>query len=128
MDEAEGPSSDPMLDDSFEVPATPTGGQMSDMIVDALIVAGVRKGDAKSYAKKVMKHNKSDFIEIYGRGAIVDAANGPHRSLNVRGLDALDLTTLKKSGTHWDFSRMKESICDIRRDKCSCGMLRHRVD
>ena len=25
MDEAEGPSSDPMLDDGFEVPDTPTG-------------------------------------------------------------------------------------------------------
>ena len=74
MDEAEGPSSDPMLDDGFEVPDTPTGDPMTDMIVDALIIAGVRKRDAENYAKDVKKHNKSNFIEVYGRGAIMDAA------------------------------------------------------
>ena len=30
------------------------------------------------------------------------------RSRNVHGLDALDLTTLNKSGAHWDLSRKKD--------------------
>ena len=42
---------------------------------------------------------------VYGRGNIVTAANGPHKSLDVEGLSALDLATTKSNGEHWDFSR-----------------------
>ena len=68
MDDAEESPPEPMLDDSFEVPIAPTGDQMSDMIVDALIVVDVRKEDAKDYAVSAMNHDKSNFIDVYGRG------------------------------------------------------------
>ena len=86
--------------------SAPTLERKFDMLVDALMLAGVRKDTAQGYAASVMKREKNDptFIEVYGRGGIVSASNGPHKSLNIKGLDALDLTTLKKSGDHWDFS------------------------
>ena len=105
MDEAE-----PMLDDVAIAPPTPTDGQMSDMLIDALVLAGVRERTAHEYASAVMELEKTSptFIEVYGRGNVVAAANGPRNSLNVKGLDAIDLTTLKKSGDHWDFSFKRE--------------------
>jgi len=45
---------------------------------------------------------------VYGRGKIVTAANAPRKSLDGKGRDALDLTTLKKSGGHWGFSRNRD--------------------
>ena len=62
MDEVQGPPSEPKLDDSFEVPTTPTSGQMSDTFFDALILAGVRKEDAKDYAVSVMKNESSASV------------------------------------------------------------------
>ena len=46
-------------------------------------------------------------MEVYGRGAIVDMANARARSLNIDGLDALDIRTLKHDGTAWDFDTPK---------------------
>ena len=48
------------------------------------------------------------FIEVYGQGRILEAAHGCRRNLNVRGLDALDLRTCKKDGTHWDFNLVSD--------------------
>ena len=44
-------------------------------------------------------------MELYGRGAVVDMANARARSLNIEGLDALDLRTLKPDGSAWDFTK-----------------------
>ena len=38
------------------------------------------------------------FIEIYGRVHIVDASNDLRRNLNVTGLHALDIRTVKPNG------------------------------
>jgi len=66
---------------------------MSGMVVDALVLAGVREHDARDVACE-----DPTLMEMYGRGKIVTAANVRRKSLDVKGLDALDLTTLKKSG------------------------------
>ena len=39
------------------------------------------------------------FMEIYGRGKILEAAHGCRRNLNIHGLDALDLRTCKPDGS-----------------------------
>ena len=44
------------------------------------------------------------FIELYGRGSILEAAHGCRRNLNLQGLGALDLRTNKPGGTPWDFN------------------------
>ena len=44
---------EPMLDIDREIsPPTPTGEQMSDMVIDALMLAGVRDTDALDFARK----------------------------------------------------------------------------
>ena len=47
-------------------------------------------------------------MEIYGRGAILDAAHGCRRNLNVSGLDALDLRTNKPDGSPWNFNKRSD--------------------
>ena len=44
------------------------------------------------------------FFEVYGRGAIAQAASENWRNLNVTGLHVLDLRTVREDGTHWDLS------------------------
>ena len=48
------------------------------------------------------------FMELYGRGAILEASHGCRRNLNISGLDALDLRTCKKDGTPWDFNKSSD--------------------
>ena len=42
-------------------------------------------------------------MEFYGSGRLVEAAAARRRALNLRGLAALDLRTLRPDGTPWDF-------------------------
>ena len=44
------------------------------------------------------------FIELYGRGKIMEAAHGCRRNLNLHGLNALDLRTAKADGSPWNFN------------------------
>ena len=44
-------------------------------------------------------------MELDGRGAIVNDANGACRALNLEGLDALDIRTVNPSGQSWDFNK-----------------------
>ena len=44
------------------------------------------------------------FMELYGRGKLIEAAHGCRRNLNLHGLDALDLRTCMDDGTPWDFN------------------------
>ena len=46
---------------------------------------------------------KPTFIEVYGRGKIVEASHNLRRNLNVEGLDALDIRTCKPDGSPWNF-------------------------
>ena len=49
------------------------------MMIDVLMLAGVREKPARRYAASAMQLQKEHptFIEAYGRGGIVTAANGP---------------------------------------------------
>ena len=42
------------------------------------------------------------FIEVYGRGKLLDAAHGCRRNLGLRGFAALDLRTCKPDATAWN--------------------------
>ena len=103
--------SEPMSDDGppslVDDDDTPTLEQVSDIMIDALTLAGVRERTAREYASAAVRHERDSptCVEVYGRGNIVAAANGPHKSLNVEGLSALDLAITKSNGEHWDFSR-----------------------
>ena len=43
------------------------------------------------------------FVDVYGRGGLMDMANSKRRNLNVVGLDAFDLRTCEPCGGPWDF-------------------------
>ena len=47
-------------------------------------------------------------MEIYGRGAVMDAARGSRRNLNLTGLGALDLRTRKPNGETRNFDRAED--------------------
>ena len=49
------------------------------------------------------KKTKGTFLEMYGQGRMVIAAHRRRRALNLEGLGAFDLGTLKPDGTPWDF-------------------------
>ena len=51
---------------------------------------------------------KPSFVEVYGRGSIVDMAQGPRRDLNISGLNALDIRTRKPNGQKWDFNKASD--------------------
>ena len=51
---------------------------------------------------------KHTFLEVYGRGSILEAAHGCRRNLNLEGIDALDIRTCKHDGSPWDFTRAKD--------------------
>ena len=57
---------------------------------NALIAAGTHREAAKGFVKSVMSNTvPGNFVELYGRGAIVQEANKQRRRLNVEGFDAL---------------------------------------
>ena len=96
-------------------------------LMDVLQCLGVAAEDACCFAAYVVKNKprfehlrktfeeqqqlvhaisevKPTFMELYGRGKLVEASHGCRRNLNVAGLDALDLRTCKADGTAWDFN------------------------
>lgn len=76
-----------------------------DRMVSYLVTAGVPRDVAKSKVCAMMsKRPAATFMEVYGRGAIVQCANQARRDLNLQGLCAMDLRTTKPDGTPWDFS------------------------
>ena len=89
--------------------------QDTEAMVDALLLAGVDPNAAKTYAKrfvcpvnsKMMKEknnidSSATFIEVFGSGNICRQANKVRRNLNLKGLAAMDLRTLRENGTPWD--------------------------
>lgn len=61
------------------------------------------------------------FIEVYGRGNMVDMAHSKRRDLNLQGLDALDILTTKPDGALLDFNKASDRKLakDIVIDKAS---------
>jgi len=75
-------------------------------MTDSLVLAGVDQAEAKMFAAKVTGSIKSEtFFEVFGRGSIVEEALKNRRNLNIKGLHAMDLRTVRNDGTAWDFSK-----------------------
>lgn len=87
-------------------------------MVDALQILGVDPVDATRHVVNIIhKHRasrKPTFIEMYGRGNIVQMANGTARNLNLTGLAALELRTPKPSGEPWDFRQRSDRVLAYR--------------
>ena len=76
-----------------------------EAMVDHLKVLGVPDQIARDKIMSMRSQRPAaTFTEVYGGGAIVDCANHARRSLNLKGLRALDLRTTKPDGTPWDFT------------------------
>ena len=81
----------------------------SDSMMDYLISSGVDPVVAKHRLNAMTAPKPTaTFMEVYGRGAIVECANRARRDLNIEGLDAMDLRTNKEDGTPWDFSQRND--------------------
>ena len=74
-------------------------------LIMALIKSGVDYDLAKKKVKHMFSPTEGTFLELYGRGGITDEDNGARRGLNIKGLGALDLHTIKPDGSMWDFRR-----------------------
>ena len=81
-------------------------------LMDILQTLGVGPMEANRYSSKIMRISSQPlnptFVEMYGCGNIVHAANHVLRNLNVEGLNAFDLRTSKPNGVAWDFSRRSD--------------------
>lgn len=79
--------------------------EMSNALIDALQVLGGSIPYRPLGSLVLIKKSKPSVIELYCRGSIVNGATSAHRNLNIRGMDALDLKTLKPGGQPWDFTK-----------------------
>ena len=68
---------------------------------------GIDVVTASRFVNSIGHKPKGTFSEMYGQGRMVVAAHGRRRALNLGGLGAFDLRTLKPNGTPWDF-RLKD--------------------
>ena len=82
--------------------------------MDILQTPGVEPEDANRLSSRIMKISHQplnpSFVEMYGCGNIVNAANHVLRNLNVSGLCASDLRTSKPGGEAWDFSKKSDRM------------------
>ena len=66
-------------------------------MMDVLQTLGVEPDDANRFSAKIMRIRNQpinpSFVEMYGCGSIVTAANTVLRNINVNGLAAFDLRT-----------------------------------
>ena len=97
--------SDPVDDDD-------SGDHEMVALMDILQTLGVGPEEANRFSAKIMRISAQTlnptFVEMYGCGNIVHAANHVLRNLNIDGLCAFDLRTAKPSGRAWDFSRRSD--------------------
>ena len=81
-------------------------------LMDILQTLGVEAEEANRFSSRIMRITSQplnpSFVEMYGCGNIVHAANHILRNLNIDGLCAFDLRTLKPGGDPWDFSRRSD--------------------
>ena len=86
------------------------GDHVMSTMINVLQTNGVSLGDAVEYVVRMMKKRiispinmgkpyNPTLFEVYGHGTIVEASHGIRRSLNVNGLRALDLRTMKPNGS-----------------------------
>ena len=78
---------------------------IDSLIIKTLVDAGVDEKCTRAQTKNFTHNGETSFMEIYGRGGIMNDANGPRRSLNAKGLEALDIRTLKPNVDYWNFTK-----------------------
>ena len=87
-------------------------------MMDILQTLGVEPSEANRFSSRIMRISNQplnpSFVEMYGCGNIVNAANHVLRNLNVSGLGAFDLRTAKPSGEKWDFSKKSDRMQALR--------------
>ena len=71
---------------------------------DVLQVLGVSAVDATRFICSISGKSDASFIEVYGQGRLAEMANQEYGHLNIKGLDAFDLTVRKPNGDFLDFS------------------------
>ena len=77
---------------------------IDSLMINALIDAGVDEKRARAQTTSFTNNDETSCMEIHGRCWIMNEANGPRRSLSVKGLGALAISTLKPNGDYWDFT------------------------
>ena len=90
--------------------STRTGGTKSDRAGDRHIERSERNSrtadpKAAPVAKSSKANSETTFVEVYGGGSFCKEAEQSRRNLNLKGLSAMDLRTLKPDGTPWNFCR-----------------------
>ena len=96
-------------DDEMEVAAETVDNDENDAMVDYLVMSGVKEAVARKHVKAMRSPKPmATFSEVYGRGSIVECANKARRDLNLKGLHAMDLRTVRPDGQPWDFSRKSD--------------------
>ena len=88
-------------------------------LADCMQILGVNAINAVRYAKQIVAQHRSGrrptFMDMYGRGRILEAAHGYRRNLNLPGLEALDLSTCKSDGSPWNLDLASERQEERRR-------------
>ena len=77
-------------------------------MVDFLVLSGADPAEAKDKVHSMMGKEKITFMEVCGKGAIVEEANNSRRNLGIRGVGALDIRTSKPDGSAWDFMKRSD--------------------
>lgn len=106
------------VDDAF-MESTDNGGEDFDSddnehvaLMGVLQTLGVEPLEANRFSAQVMRISQQPlnptFVEMYGCGNIVNAANHVLRNLNVEGLCAFDLRTSEPNGDACAFSRRSD--------------------
>ena len=110
-DELEYDCSDIEIPDGVVIEDTRDGPADHEMVelMDVLQCLGVSAEDACRYSVKVLKR-KLTFMEVYGRGSIIEEAHGPERNLNIEGLQAFDLRSGRADGRSWDFTQKADRM------------------
>ena len=106
------------------------GDHMMSSLISVLQTNGVSVGDAVSFAVNVVKSRpptptafgapyNPTLFELYGHGSLVNASHGCRRNVNVNGLRALDLRTMKPNGGTVEllFRERPATCSDTRRDR-----------
>ena len=99
------PQDEPLVSDDEDVQEPEAKrARTCALLCNSLVDASVNELDAGKYAMAMMgSADEATFIELYGRGPIINEANGPRRNLGLRGLSAFYLRTMKPDGGNLDF-------------------------
>ena len=75
------------------------------LIVKALVDAGVAEKRARAQTNMFTNNDGTSLMEMYGRGGIMNEANGPSQVSQRQMPGALDIRTLKPNGDYWDLTK-----------------------